>query len=481
MFTVGWATVSQCYMMLGMSLSVAIYARISSDHEGAGLGVQRQVEECQKIADRLGYEVVDVYVDRSVSAHSGRTRPEYVRMLEDMCDRRFGGVVATAMDRLHRRPLEQEEFFAICKNVGVTVVQTMGGPVDLGSYMGLGMARFGGLLASMESDIKSERSLSKHAQLAADGKISGGGARPFGYEDDRRTIVPDEAAVITEAALRALAGDSVRSICADFNDRRIATASGKAWNPSVMSKMLRSARLSGQREHKGEIVGPAEWPGIITAEQTAGLRAALGAGRGAVAPHPRRYLLPGLLRCSHCGATLVSRPRVDGTRQYVCANGPGHTGCGKLSVLADPVELLIVDGVTLRLDTPAFARTVERGVKSNKQAEQWRIKEAEATARIEELGKDFGDGTISRTAFLAALPAAEAKRDQARRKLSQIRGTTVLDGYVGNGEQLRAAWDGMDLERQHAIVKGVLDHAVVHPAVRGRNRFDESRITPVWK
>jgi hypothetical protein len=46
---------------------------------------------------------------------------------------------------------------------------------------------------------------------------------------------------------------------------------------------------------------------------------------------------------------------------------------------------------------------------------------------------------------------------------------------------LRADWDSLDLSQQHAIVAAVVDSVVVGPARRGYNRFDESRLTPVWR
>ena len=46
-----------------------------------------------------------------------------------------------------------------------------------------------------ESDDKSRRLRRKHQELAEAGKVSGGGTRPFGFEADRVTIRPDEAAI----------------------------------------------------------------------------------------------------------------------------------------------------------------------------------------------------------------------------------------------------------------------------------------------
>src|SRR3954453_7056807 len=84
--------------------SAAIYARISSDQAGEGLGVQRQVEDCCKLAANLGWEVGEEYVDNDFSAYSGKPRPGYLRMLGDVASGARDGVLVYHLDRLTRRP-----------------------------------------------------------------------------------------------------------------------------------------------------------------------------------------------------------------------------------------------------------------------------------------------------------------------------------------------------------------------------------------
>ncbi len=62
----------------------AVYVRISQDRGGAGLGVDRQENECRALAERLGWRVIEVFGDNDLSAFSGRRRPAYERMLHDI-------------------------------------------------------------------------------------------------------------------------------------------------------------------------------------------------------------------------------------------------------------------------------------------------------------------------------------------------------------------------------------------------------------
>ena len=54
-----------------------IYARISSDREGGDLAVGRQLEDCERLGCREGWQVAERYVDSDISAYSRKRRPEY--------------------------------------------------------------------------------------------------------------------------------------------------------------------------------------------------------------------------------------------------------------------------------------------------------------------------------------------------------------------------------------------------------------------
>ena len=111
--------------------SAAIYLRISRDPYLTGSGVRRQEEDCRAWADRNGARITDVYTDNDSSAYSGRRRPQYIRLCEDMAEGRVDGVIVWHLDRLHRSPLELEEFITLVERHRVEVVTITGGNYDL--------------------------------------------------------------------------------------------------------------------------------------------------------------------------------------------------------------------------------------------------------------------------------------------------------------------------------------------------------------
>src|SRR5947209_1189182 len=148
----------------------AIYARISSDRGGDQLGVRRQVKDCEALAERKGWEVAERYVDDDVSAYTGRHRPAYRQMLDDISGGVVDAVVVWHLDRLHRQPKELEEFFEVCDRAGVRALASVTGDVDLATDDGRFMARILGAVARKESDDKSRRIRRKALELAQAGK-----------------------------------------------------------------------------------------------------------------------------------------------------------------------------------------------------------------------------------------------------------------------------------------------------------------------
>ncbi len=251
--------------------------------------------------------------------------------------------------------------------------------------------------------------------------------------------------------------------------------------PQSLRRMLAAPRTSGQRVHKGEIVATAVWPGIISVEDGAKIRALLANPERRTNKTARRYLLGGLLACSHCGERLVARPRAGGKRRYACAKGVGFSGCGKTYINAEEVERFVTEAVLHRLDSAELQRAMERRERQAPDAQRWWQEAEAAQAHLEELATAYGQREISMDEWKAARKPIEQRLSSARKQLAKVSRTNVLDGYLGNGKGLRAERDSLDLSQQHAIVAAVVDSVVVGPARRGYNRFDESRLTPVWR
>lgn len=92
------------------------------------MGVARQEQDCRELAERLGWPVAEVYRDNDdVSAFSGKRRPGYQRLLEDIEAGRRDAVLVYHADRLTRRPKELEEFVEVLDRAKATLKFVAGG------------------------------------------------------------------------------------------------------------------------------------------------------------------------------------------------------------------------------------------------------------------------------------------------------------------------------------------------------------------
>jgi len=460
--------------------SAAIYARISSDQSGEGLGITRQLEDCRELAANHGWTVGDEYVDNDISAYKGKPRPEYQRMLDDLAEGYRDAVIVYNMDRLTRQPMELEQFSRLCEQAGVTQVKSVTADIDIGNDDGLFMARILAAIASKESGRKSERLQRKARQLAEQGLPNGGHHRPFGYEQDRMTVNEAEAEVLRQAVGRFLAGESSRSICVWLNNEGIQTTAGGPWQTVTLNAIFKSGRIAGLREHKGVVVADAQWPGIITPAQRQQILGQFETKKRTNTRAPRRYVLSGLLRCGKCGNKLFSSIRVD-TRRYVCLAGPDHGGCGRLTIVASPVEEFICAAVLMRLDTAEMADALTgRRAADERQSSLLESLEADRS-QMQELSEMWAAKDISSVEWKAARAPIEARIRSTERQLAQASSSSALDGLIGTGEQLMTAWSMLNLDRQAAIIKAVLDYATILPGTLGARTMDPARIQPVWQ
>src|SRR5216683_2813908 len=84
---------------MGRSKRAAIYARVSTD----GQSTDNQLVALREVAERRGWEVVEVYLDQGISGAKGREkRPSFDRLLKDASRRKFHVVMAWAIDRMGR-------------------------------------------------------------------------------------------------------------------------------------------------------------------------------------------------------------------------------------------------------------------------------------------------------------------------------------------------------------------------------------------
>lgn len=456
-----------------LSMNAAIYCRISEDREGSGLGVERQRQDCQAMAASRGWRVADCYVDNDISAYSGKPRPQYRRLLRDIEEGAIDAVVVWHLDRLHRQPKELEAFIELVERKNVALA-SVSGQHDLGSPEGRLHARILGAVARMESEHKSRRIRRKKLEMAQQGRALGGGPRPYGFTEDRMSVVEHEADVLREVADRLLAGDSLRSVVLDLNARGDFTTEGKPWIGRSLKRVLLRARNVGLIEHR-EGTFPAQWPAIFKVEQRTRLQALLNdPTRNRVRGRPVRQLLSGILRCGECGKGLYAGPPARGARTYWCLPPPG--GCQKVLVVAGWVDDFISQ---IALSAMRRAAIASQGSPTPDDRQDLDAIAADR-ALLDELAAAYANRDISMNEWMVARAPIEGRIEAANRRIADVAHQAALHRLVQDVATLRDAWPALAIEKRRSLILEVIDHVVVKRVGKGSYR-DSSRLVPFWK
>lgn len=464
-----------------------IYVRISRfDGDGESLGSQRQERDCRAEIKRRGGTVAGVYRDDDRSAWTGARRPDYERLCADLKAGVVNGVMVWDTDRLIRRPIELEDFIPLIDATGVPVVSVSGGDYDLETADGRFKARIMGAVAAKESDDKSRRLRRKHAEIVESGRPNGG-QRPYGYDNDRVTPRPAEAAIVAEVVGRIAAGETLGRIVNDLNERKVPTMRpGSRWRVGTIRQWALNARLIGRRTHNGVDVGEACWPAIVDEATWRRANAIIVARQGndqVQKRSARRYLLTGgLIVCGKCGGWLRSQSRYEGGHSrpmYQCQT-KRRGGCGGVAVRVHDVELLVTEAVIRRIESGEFAKALRRRDAGDHRGVAADVRALEE--RLDQLADAFAAKSITMREWQRAREGLDSRLDAARARLSGDVTTAAVGRYAGRRGSLREAWPDMSLDARQAAVRAVVDHVLVAPVVRGgKPMFDPRRVSIVWR
>lgn len=468
--------------MSNVTTSAAIYCRISADRQGTSLGVERQRQLCEKLAAEKGWPVGQVYTDNDISAYSGKPRPGYNSMLRDLEAGSVDAVICVDLDRLTRQPSELESFILLADRLGIPLAN-VSGDTDLSSSDGRFKARIMGAVARQESERKSERLRRQKDQAATKG-LASGGRRRYGYEPTRNgngeatlEIVEHEAETIRKLAERILAGDSLRSLAQDLNDRDIPTTSGKQWRGQTVRATLESPTVAGLRVHRGQVVGEGNWLPILDRATWEQVRSVM-AGRGRVKPgRPGEHLLSGMLKCSKCGATLYYRTRTNKRPSYVCQPQADNAHCGGTSISAEQVEQLVSEAIQRNLsDVRARRKPVTTAEPSSVELVGQIEALEDRMKRLSEL--HWGEGRMSEAEYLAGRDAIETQISDLREQL----GESTTSEY-GEWEPVNVieSWGEADLDRKRKALSAMIESVTVLPGKRGSKTLDPERVDIKWR
>ncbi len=437
-------------------------------------------------------------------------RPIYEGALKDLQaglapnGARLDGLIVYDLDRLTRDARHLEDAIDTVVQFHRPIVDTTGS-LDLLTENGRTMARVMTAVSNKQSSDTSRRVKRKHRAMQREG-IPAGGPRPYGWEEDRRTLRESEAGHLRRAAIALLEGSAVWStVVAAWNRAGQRTARGHKWTTQALQMVLSSPRICGYRattqvdwdpetgketrrivpvidQDGNPVIGQHE--AILTVEQWQGicLLIELSPFRGH-GTNTRKYLSSGTLRCgkNECGTKLrvmptsPSQKKPPGYYVYQCPSSTKGPGCGGVRIPGPETDKLVRKLVIAEHQERASQHEEARAAMDA----QW-PQQHELTALQEDMDAAQAarrSGIISAQRYYQDLGQYEARKQELLKSRSAWqRKTSALLAAPIDAERM---WDKADLALQRTYVENAFSSIVVLPVGKGRRVPLRDRLLPI--
>jgi site-specific DNA recombinase len=469
-----------------MELTVALYARVSSQRQADEMTIRSQVAALRERMEIEKATLKDelVFLDEGYSG-SSLQRPALER-LRDLAH--CGGLdrlYVHSPDRLARKYAYQVLLLEELKKHGVEVIFLNHDPQNQSPEGDL-LLQMQGMIAEYERAKILERTRRGRRFAAQQGKVSVLGHAPYGYRyvpkregggEARLDVVFDEARVIQEMfTWVGVEGVSLSTVAARLNERGVPTATGKSrWAATTIHGiLLRSAytgtakypktrlfpREPGRRPKRGDprmprqekVARPASpteqvpiaVPAIISQELFDVVAQQLVENRRRQREQKQgaEHLLGGLTVCHVCGSAYCARRmhrRKDGTRYtyYHCLGTDGyrHDGqaiCTNRGVLGPQLEKSVWSDVCALLKDPArlrreLQRRLDRPPTGDRETIQWEQAISQLKRRIARLIDAYENGLVEKSDFEARIRPVRERLSREEQALATHRREVVSE------------------------------------------------------
>ena len=339
---------------------VAAYARVSTDTEMALRSVSAQISYYNElISTHPGWEFAGVYADEGISG-TKESRPEFQRMLADCRAGKIDLVITKSITRFARNTVTLLNAIRELKLLGIDVYFEK---ENMHSLSGTGelMLTLLAMYAEEEARSVSENQRWRIQKMFAEGRPNTGRMLGYRLRDGRLEIIPEEAELVREIFQMYLEGMGANKIARLLNARNTPSFCGGEWNQSVVQKILRNEKYSGDmllqktyiadfRSKKGVVnkgerrrylVENSHEPIIDKAtfqKVQEEIRRRREQRKPALSPAPDSYPFTGLIVCGECGKHYRRKITASGTKYekpvWICAtfNMKGKDACASQQI-----------------------------------------------------------------------------------------------------------------------------------------------------
>lgn len=466
-------------------LKVVIYARYSSENQSEE-SIAAQVRACTEYSERNAHVVVDVYIDRAMSARSDK-RPEFQRMIADSSTHLFEAIIVHKLDRFSRDRFDHAIYRRELKKNGVQLLSVLEN-LDSSPESIVLESVLEGFSEYYSANLARETRKGLR-EIALQAKYTGGTVL-YGYEvgsDQRYKINPVEAAVVRRIFNTCLTKQGYNKLLDELRKEGVKTRAGKNFTSSAFYYILKNPRYTGdyvyspvgerfRNKNQSEIITvPNALPAIVSHEEFNSVQEILRERKhnGYVrAKEP--FLLSGILYCGKCGGKLYGHRQKKPHKDYVyysyeCSSNARRKECNSRSVPRDRLDQSVCDYMK-QLLSPASVSEIQAALEKNHALESMQRQE-----QIKALQKQLNgiQQRINRAVdLLIDMPSdslqkkirsLETEKTEIENKIIKLKSKHSCNEEIAKQIQVCLEFDELTTEEKQQIIQKIIKKITVHP------------------
>lgn len=234
---------------------VAVYARVSTEHEAQLNALENQIDWYKPIlAQHPEWEIVRMYVDEGITGTSAQKRPQFLQMIEDAGTGEFDLILTREVSRFARNTVDTLQYTRSLKAQGVEVFFIND---NIRTFDGDGELRLT-IMATLAQDESRKTSIRVKSgqQTSMENGVFYGNGNILGYDRIETifngkkqvdfVINPEQARTVRMIYDWYLEGIGIRAIKFRLEQAGRLTAMGKSnWHESNISKILQNSFYCG--------------------------------------------------------------------------------------------------------------------------------------------------------------------------------------------------------------------------------------------
>lgn len=240
-----------------MKRKVAIYARVSTEHEAQISALENQVQYYDEILKKQpDWELYERYIDEGITGTSVNKRESFLRMMEDAKNKKFDLVVTREVSRFARNIVDTLQQTRILKTYGVEVWFTEDNIWTMNDEDGELRLSIMATLAQNESKKISSRVKAGQKISFMNGVLYGNG-NILGYDRVGKDLIinKEQADTVKHIYDLYLQGNGSRKIQFLLEQEGRKTALGKTnWSASNILRILKNPFYCGRIEYRKQYV-----------------------------------------------------------------------------------------------------------------------------------------------------------------------------------------------------------------------------------